>query len=354
MAATYPSGVPAFPALNAGDMVLDTHPERAYEEIAAIATALVSSGFAHALLPDASANARALGSASKFWGLGYVKGLVLAASTELTVAAGAVTAVQGVHSLDTESDAASDDLVTITAGSGLAQGAVLILRAEDVSRVVTLKDGAGNLLLNGDYALSATDRTITLLYDGANWREVARSVTAAAVDSVDVLNRDAVVSDVASSTAETTVYSYTIPAGTFGATGAVRLSLLADYLNNSGGAATVTVKVKLGATTVFNGGMSASSNSNRSGHVLDVVIAACNATNAQRSYGRWSAPEGSENNNAGVASAVGTSTHKVMEASHGAIAEDSTASLTLQVTVQHTVSHANISFRCHNALLEVL
>lgn len=175
MAASYPSSAKSFSAINAGDTVTDTMWEEAYDEITALEQALLTNGLAHTLFPDATANARTLGTASKHWGIAFLKGITLLDATELTIASGAVTVTSGYHAVDTESDAASDDLATLTA-TGLTAGHLVVLRAENVSRVVTLKDGTGNLLLNGDYALSATDRTITLIYDGTNWRELARSV----------------------------------------------------------------------------------------------------------------------------------------------------------------------------------
>lgn len=146
---TYPTGVKSFGAVNDGDTITDEMFEEAYDEVNAIENGLIN-GLDHPLR--------------------------LAAATEYTISSGAITVAKGYIAIDTEADAASDDLATITAGSNVGEGSIIICRAENTARVVTLKDGSGNLLLNGDYALSATDRTITLIYDGSNWRELARSV----------------------------------------------------------------------------------------------------------------------------------------------------------------------------------
>lgn len=161
---------------SAGQTIASAHINALQDEVRAFALALLSTGLEHNFFPESTVDARTLGTSTKYWGLSYLKALCLLDAAELTIASGAVTVTQGYHRLDTESDAASDDLDTITAGSGIAAGTLLVLRAENVARVVTLKDGTGNLLLDGDYALNATDRTITLIYDGTNWRETARSV----------------------------------------------------------------------------------------------------------------------------------------------------------------------------------
>lgn len=95
------------------------------------------------------------------------------AASELTISSGAVTATNGVHTIDTESDASSDDLDTISGGTA---GDFLILAPENAARVVTVKDGSGNIkLADGDYAMSADDYYVMLYFDGSNWIEVSRS-----------------------------------------------------------------------------------------------------------------------------------------------------------------------------------
>ena len=96
----------------------------------------------------------------------------LAAQTELTIATGAITVTKSYHSVDTQADAASDELDTI---SGAAEGDTLILRANDSARTVVAKDGTGNLQLNGDMTLDNAQDTLTLIFDGANWLEISRS-----------------------------------------------------------------------------------------------------------------------------------------------------------------------------------
>lgn len=175
MAASYPSATKSFTTKLAGQTVAAAHVNDLQDETVAVENALLT-GAAHALKPSVS-GAQDLGTASLFWGMTRTRGLQFDAVTTLTIAAGVVTSTRSHHAVDTEAAAATDDLDTITA-TGLTDGFVLVLRPADVTHVVTLKDGVGNLLLRGDCVLNATDRTITLLYDGTDWRELARSETA--------------------------------------------------------------------------------------------------------------------------------------------------------------------------------
>lgn len=97
---------------------------------------------------------------------------VTTAGATLTIAAGVVTATNGLHTIDTEAAAATDDLDTINGG---VAGMVLILRAGSSTRDVVCKDGTGNLRLAGDFTLTHTDDRLVLLSDGVNWFELSRA-----------------------------------------------------------------------------------------------------------------------------------------------------------------------------------
>ncbi|MFQ5786190.1 MAG: hypothetical protein ACE5H8_15395, partial [Alphaproteobacteria bacterium] len=71
--------------------------------------------------------------------------------SELTIAAGTVTPTRGIHSIDTELDAAADDLSNI-AQTNHPDGSLLLIHEVDPGRVVTVKHaaaGAGQILLHG-------------------------------------------------------------------------------------------------------------------------------------------------------------------------------------------------------------
>lgn len=90
----------------------------------------------------------------------------LPASTEMTIATGEITITQSIHTVDTESDAAADDLDTINLPASVD---LFLLMAENASRTVTLKHGTGNILTPSGSDHVLTDNGFTLCYyDGTN------------------------------------------------------------------------------------------------------------------------------------------------------------------------------------------
>ena len=88
-------------------------------------------------------------------------------SSELTISAGAVTVTANFYRVDTQGDTSSDDLDTITAGTGVADGHVLWLRPENTTRTVVVKHNTGNIwcALGQDIVLDDTREHTTLVYD---------------------------------------------------------------------------------------------------------------------------------------------------------------------------------------------
>lgn len=92
------------------------------------------------------------------------------AAGELTISTGAVAITGANHVIDTESDAATDDLDTITGG---VDGAFLVLRAANTARTVVIKDSTGNITTpdGSSIYLNNTSKAVILGYDAtlANW-----------------------------------------------------------------------------------------------------------------------------------------------------------------------------------------
>lgn len=105
-----------------------------------------------------------------------------AAETELTIAGGSVTLTGFIHQIDTEADAAADDLANALV-SGLEDGQLVLLTLENDGRLVTLKNlagGAGQMrLMHGeDLVLRSTRQAVLFYVDIAaapdELREIAR------------------------------------------------------------------------------------------------------------------------------------------------------------------------------------
>lgn len=100
---------------------------------------------------------------------------------ELTIATAAITVTAVNHTVDTESDAASDTLSTINGG---VDGQLLMIGIENDAREVTV-DEAGNIVTpdGQDITMSSTSEKMLLLYSGAlsKWQVISVPLTAATV-----------------------------------------------------------------------------------------------------------------------------------------------------------------------------
>ena len=100
-------------------------------------------------------------------------------SDELTIASGVISITDqsavAFHLVDTQSDASSDDLDTISNASSTGQ--VLVIKPASAARTVVAKDGAGNLNLAGDFSMDNSEDTLMLIYFAAagSWFELSRS-----------------------------------------------------------------------------------------------------------------------------------------------------------------------------------
>ncbi len=149
-----------------------TEPVAALVDIAK--TSWVTLGFGAAAAPQLNCGgvATEIGCAPRFVA---EKQLSLDATTEVTIdGVGAIAITKSFHTVDTNLDGPTDDLDNITGG---AEGDTLVLKAEDGARTVVCKHATGNLRLDGaaDFSLDNADDSIMLVYDGANWLEIARS-----------------------------------------------------------------------------------------------------------------------------------------------------------------------------------
>lgn len=171
----------------------------------------------------------------------------------------------------------------------------------------------------------------------------------ATLAAVTVLDRDVTSQEVVNTAVETTVYTFSVPANTLSTNRTLRLHMSGSQLNNSGVTRTLTIRIKYGATTLYDSsGMSLSTNGFRRAIEATLNLTAANATGAQRSDCIL--------NISGTDAVAGAGKLVVgdFQANHITVAEDSTTALTLEITAQHQVADANISFIIENAMLELL
>ena len=101
--------------------------------------------------------------------------LSLGSPTELTISGGVVTATKSYHKIDTEADAATDDLDTINGG---VEGDILIISPMSYDRTIVVKNDAFNgIYLSGsDFTMDSDNDILTLLCMAPNtWTEISRS-----------------------------------------------------------------------------------------------------------------------------------------------------------------------------------
>lgn len=101
-------------------------------------------------------------------------GTIAYTTSELTISGGSITPTATNHTVDTEADAATDDLNTL-ATSSVNDRAVVMIRAENAARVVTAKNATGNINLQGNAdAVLDVEVPLVLQRNGANWEEISR------------------------------------------------------------------------------------------------------------------------------------------------------------------------------------
>ncbi|KKN03770.1 hypothetical protein LCGC14_1104330 [marine sediment metagenome] len=163
-----------------------------------------------------------------------------------------------------------------------------------------------------------------------------------------VLNADLTQVDVANEGDETSLYSYTIPADTLGATGGFKLFVAGDMLVNDGAANTLRIRVKLGSTTVFSSDAKDIQDS-VDRYKWGLQVWCMNSTTNAQKWGLSLVTSASSS----------TWPMKILADAKGLIAsaynsstEDTTTDLVLAVTADWSAASANDSIRKEMAILE--
>lgn len=163
-----------------------------------------------------------------------------------------------------------------------------------------------------------------------------------------ILDRSLTQVDVANTDVETSLYSFTIPANTLGATGGVRLHVGGDMLRNVTGS--FLLRLKLGATLIVNSAATSfTSSANRYKWTFDAVIMNASAT-SQKCSARW----GLVSSTAPLAGQLGNSNLLALFEGLGSSAENTAANLVLDLTAHWFSADVNLSFRKELAILELI
>lgn len=336
MPASYPTSVPTFTTKTDDvDTAQAGHVNALQDEVNTIASGLLN-GAAHVLKPEADGT-RDLGTSSLRWRDLLVTRQAKISGVTVTADTPPLDLAQTWNAAGVTFDGIK---LAITDTASAAASRLFRLLVGGVTKFEVDKDG--------DIKPRGVDYTWPAAVGAANQflkTDASGNLSWAAT----VLDRDVTLAEVVNTVTETTVYSFPVPANTLGSTHALRFTMICDYLNNSGGSVNLTVKVKFGATTIYNSGAtSMTTDASRRGMELRGTLAAANATNAQRSHVRWII--GAVGTAAGTAASAETS----RDAVHNAVAEDSTAGKTLEITITHGTANANVSFRAHSVFLEFL
>lgn len=234
--------------------------------------------------------------------------------------------------------ASGDVTVASTGAVTIANSAVTLAKMENraASKLIGRGDsGTGapqEITLGSGLSMSGT----TLSASGGSWVSGLLFTTTASTKNID------------NSTAETSIFSGTVPGGTLGTQGCVHVVASGIWLNNSGSNATFTLKIKYGATTLFED-VSATLTSTGFTRTwqLEFRLFADNSTSAQRLAGTIAMGTA-----AGVTTGYGDIAGTVSMGNPpfgGTSAEDSTANKTLDVTITLSLANDNTEWTTHKA-----
>jgi len=174
-----------------------------------------------------------------------------------------------------------------------------------------------------------------------------------AIDKVEVQTRVAAQLMIANDSTEKDVFSYAVPAGLLGTTGALRLMIVGRYHNGTGANRDLTLRIKFGATTLFDDAIPAiPSNVAWRPFFLSVLLVNQNSASAQVLGGKISLGDYD-----GATAGIGDLADSIIMSHspiHGTAAENSAAARDLKVTIQHSLASASLEFVREYAVLELL
>ncbi|HZT08593.1 MAG TPA: hypothetical protein VFC51_16340 [Chloroflexota bacterium] len=197
----------------------------------------------------------------------------------------------------------------------------------------------------------ATDTNGGTLYrdSGASWVQAAGAVTSS---GITVLGRSTSQVTLGNTTAETSLYSLTVPGGALGTTGLLRVSMAGTVVQGTGTARNLTLRLKYGGATAAIIIHAVASGTTTGIVRLEAVLFAAGATNAQRAYGRSDFYQGA----AGLVANPPTTSRVAAWQGSGddSLAIDSTTDQTLELTGQWSgTMEPSTAFKSQLAIVEL-
>lgn len=226
-------------------------------------------------------------------------------------------------------------------GSGSPEGSVYASQGSAYLR----RDNTG-----GANALYTKTTGVTFC---TGWELITGELVGSVTGTYDLVN-STTESSLISGAASSATSGFRIPANSLGLAGGVRLTLVGDYLNNSGGAQTCTIKIKFGGTVFYGDAVAAiAASANRYPIPICVVLVNLNLTNSNLIQGTAPAWGGGAPTTGSVAGLIGPMTDaRIVTSTVQAI--DTTADQYLDVTATHGAANASLSIRRHAAFAEAL
>jgi hypothetical protein len=204
-------------------------------------------------------------------------------------------------------------------------------------------------------------------WDGTTWNTSTSAITGAtgftgatglgltgATGSINsVIQRTSLANEVVNTTTETTLYEFSIPGGTLSTNNAVRVTIIGEYFNNSGAGRTLTLRVKYGATTMFDDAFPSLTQSTlRRPYRWEFILSAKDSASSQNMTGITQIGNvGAATTGLGDLGAAPTVAFNVIQ---GSASQNSANALDFTVTVQHPVANTLLSITLLYAFVELI
>lgn len=169
---------------------------------------------------------------------------------------------------------------------------------------------------------------------------------------VGILDQSTSAVDVVSTAAATNLHSVSLPAGCMSTDRMVRVTVLGDYLNNTGISQTLSLAVVLQGTIMWQDLTTASigTDADRRPFIMQFQIANTASASVQVLRGTWWLGVAAAGSGAGIGDIDLSLLTTVFG---GSAAENTALARTLSFSAQHGASNANLSIRKQYALVEL-